>query len=69
MNDEINLKECIQLLSKNLQKPISYDGDIADFGNEVGYALGNVITNMTESQISDFISGLRHGISLTNGTH
>jgi len=29
--------------------------------------LGNVIT--TESEFQDFITGLRHGMSLTNGTH
>ena len=46
-----------------------YDGDMADFGNEVGYALGSIIKNLKEDEISDFITGLRHGISLTNGTH
>jgi hypothetical protein len=24
---------------------------------------------MTEGEIEDFITGIRHGISLTNGTH
>lgn len=63
------LQAYLELLSKELNKKIQYDGDIADFGNEVGYALGNIMPNMKEAQIKDFITGLRHGISLTNGTH
>jgi len=65
-----DLNHCITLLLSELgQKKINYNGDISDFGNEVGYALGKVIEDMSERQIKDFISGLRHGISLTNGTH
>jgi predicted hydrocarbon binding protein len=48
---------------------VKYNGDISDLGNEVGYCLGHIIKDMTEEQIRDFISGLKHGISLTNGTH
>ena len=49
---------------------IPYDnGDISDVGNEIGIAVGIVIENMTEEEINDFISGFRHGVSLTNGTH
>ena len=66
---KITLQNYLQLLSKELDKKIPYDGDMADFGNEVGYAVGTIIQNMNEEQISDFITGLKHGISLTNGTH
>ena len=73
MNDynlPYSLKYCTTLLARELtENPVWYDGDISDFGNEVGYALGKVIQNMTEQQITDFIRGLEHGISLTNGTH
>jgi hypothetical protein len=48
---------------------VKYKGDMSDLGNEVGFCLGHVIENMTEKQIKDFITGLKHGISLTNGTH
>jgi hypothetical protein len=48
---------------------IKYKGDISDLGNEVGYCVGQIIKNMTEEQVTDFIHGIRHGISLTNGTH
>ena len=75
MNDynlPYELKYCVTLLIRELsekQPEIFYDGDCVDFGNEVGYCLGHVLDNMTEEQITDFIHGLQHGISLTNGTH
>ena len=47
---------------------INYDnGDISDVGNEIGIALGQYLS--TEEELKDFIAGLKHGISLTNGTH
>lgn len=47
---------------------VNYDnGDVSDVGNEIGIVLGNFIT--TESELQDFITGIRHGMSLTNGTH
>lgn len=65
-----SLKYCVTLLGRELkEKHIWYEGDMSDFGNEVGHALGNVIENMNDQEISDFINGLLHGISLTNGTH
>lgn len=49
---------------------IKYDnGDISDVGNEVGFALGKALADLKEDEIKDFILGLKHGISLTNGTH
>jgi hypothetical protein len=72
MDNELphDLSHCINLFISELgSKKINYYGDISDFGNEVGYALGKTIENMSNTQIRDFISGLRHGISLTNGTH
>jgi hypothetical protein len=43
------------------------NGDISDVGNEIGIALGQYLS--TEEELNDFITGLKHGISLTNGTH
>jgi hypothetical protein len=43
------------------------NGDISDLGNEVGLAIGEHLS--TEEELKDFISGLKHGISLKNGTH
>jgi len=48
---------------------ISYTGDISDIGNEIGYAVGHTLENMTQEQIDAFITGFKHGVSLTNGTH
>lgn len=49
---------------------IPYDnGDLSDLGNEVGLAIGRMLADMTEDEITDFIAGFRHGVSLTNGTH
>jgi len=42
-------------------------GDVSDVGNEIGIVLGEFTT--TESELQDFITGIRHGMSLTNGTH
>ena len=47
---------------------VNYDnGDISDIGNEIGVAIGEHLS--TEEELQDFITGLKHGISLTNGTH
>jgi hypothetical protein len=51
-------------------KEVGYvNGDISDVGNEIGFALGKVLPNLTEEEIKVFIFGIKHGISLTNGTH
>jgi hypothetical protein len=54
---------------KERQKDVNYIGDLADMGNEIGVSVGNLYPNMNPVEIEDFIQGLRHGISLTNGTH
>ena len=43
------------------------NGDLSDVGNEIGIVLGNYIEN--EQEFKDLVQGIRHGISLTNGTH
>jgi hypothetical protein len=48
---------------------MKYVGDLSDLGNEIGITVGYAYKNMTEEEISDLISGIRHGVSLTNGTH
>ena len=52
----------------NQLKNIEYThGDVSDIGNEIGMAIGQYLS--TEEELNDFITGLKHGISLTNGTH
>jgi 2-keto-4-pentenoate hydratase/2-oxohepta-3-ene-1,7-dioic acid hydratase in catechol pathway len=66
---KMDFKETIKHISKQLDK-VPYDnGDISDIGNEIGFSLGSKIENMSEEQIEDFITGFRHGVSLTNNTH
>jgi len=50
-------------------RSMDYEGDLSDCGNEIGHTVGLKYKNMTEGEIEDFITGIRHGISLTNGTH
>lgn len=66
------MQEVLQKVATELNNrkiPSNYVGDISDLGNEIAYAVGNVVTNMTERETEDFIHGIRHGISLTNETH
>lgn len=43
------------------------EGDLSDIGNEIGTVIGKYCDG--ENTIEDFIRGLRHGVSLANGTH
>ena len=62
-----NFKHILNRIKTQLED-VNYDnGDMSDIGNEIGIVLGEFIT--TESELKDFIHGVRHGISLTNGTH
>jgi hypothetical protein len=66
---EINFKELLTIVSSKL-KIVNYTtGDLSDLGNEIGITVGTHIKEMTASEISQFISGFRHGVSLTNNTH
>lgn len=71
MEREFKSKD-LKIVASNLKaaaKEIRYTGDLADFGNEVGFWLGKHYLHMTEDEIKLFITGFRHGVSLTNGTH
>lgn len=49
---------------------VEYDGDLSDIGNEIGIAIGESISkDEIGYETEDLIHGIRHGISLTNGTH
>jgi hypothetical protein len=45
----------------------SYEGDISDIGNEIGIVIAKHFDK--DNTIEDFIMGLKHGVSLTDGTH
>ena len=59
----------IALSLKEYSCSMDYEGDLSDCGNEIGYMVGKTYKDMTQDEIEDFITGIRHGISLTNGTH
>mgnify|MGYP000058558454 CR=1 FL=1 len=62
-----NFIHILNRIKTQLEK-VNYDnGDVSDIGNAIGIVLGEFIT--TEEELNDFITGLKHGISLTNGTH
>ena len=42
-------------------------GDLSDIGNEIGMIIGTYIDK--DNTIEDFIHGVRHGVSLADGTH
>jgi hypothetical protein len=49
---------------------INYQGDLSDIGNEIGIAIGKYIHEDSSGWgLDDFIHGVKHGISLTDGTH
>ena len=60
---ENELRDSIITQLNNIQYP-HYDE--SDLGNEIGIVLGE---HLNPEQIEAFIMGLKHGISLTNGTH
>lgn len=48
----------------------NYDGDLSDIGNEIGIIVGKYINEKKSGYEKDtFMNGLKHGISLTDGTH
>ena len=62
-----NFTHILNQIKEHVEK-VPYDnGDLSDIGNELGIVLGRYIE--TEEEFKDFVTGLRHGISLTNGTH
>jgi len=66
---EIDLIKTLDNIKIELSNIKYNNGDISDLGNEIGYALGKTLNNLNEVEISTFIMGLKHGISLTNETH
>ena len=62
-----NFQHIIQQIKEHMEKVSYENGDLSDVGNEIGIVLGNYIEN--EQEFKELITGIRHGISLTNGTH
>ena len=67
----MNAKEIIiELIKKLEQSDLPPGCDIGDVGNEIGIAVGKFINNNKMGyELDSFISGIKHGISLVDGTH
>ena len=61
-----DFKKILKEISENLNNVAYEYGDYSDIGNEIGIVLGKTIT---KDELEDFLTGLRHGISLSDGTH
>jgi hypothetical protein len=48
--------------------PINH-GDLSDLGNEIGIIIGQYTNDEMGYDKDDFIAGIRHGISISDGTH
>jgi hypothetical protein len=65
-----NIKHITEELSKVLQNLHYQSGDMSDIGNEIGIVIAKYFNkNKLGFELEDFIAGLKHGISLTDGTH
>jgi hypothetical protein len=61
-----NFDEVVQEIMVQLAS-IDYEGDLSDVGNEIGIVIAKYFDE--ENTIEDFIRGIKHGVSLTDGTH
>lgn len=68
MTDLTKIKQEIieQLLENNYRGDL---GDLGDIGNEIGIVIGKWISTEMGFDKESFISGVKHGISLIDGTH
>lgn len=65
-------KNDLNYIANSLKEQVNmmeYTGDLSDCGNEIGIMVGSRYKDITEDEIQMFISGFKHGVSLTNGTH
>jgi hypothetical protein len=63
------LEELIdKLIGLRGKSPIA-NGDLSDLGNEIGIVIGQYTNDKMGYDKEDFIVGVRHGISISEGTH
>jgi hypothetical protein len=67
------MKNILEDLIKHLESiknsaPINH-GDLSDLGNEIGIIIGQYTNDEMGYEKDDFVSGVRHGISISDGTH
>ena len=63
-------KEVCTELSKRLSNIPYNNADMSDIGNEIGIIIAKYFNNEDNGwDVDSFTTGLRHGISLIDGTH
>lgn len=65
----VRLEPIFKDLIDGLQSPKSQIGDLGDVGNEVGIILAKYISKEIGFDKESLIAGIKHGISLIDGTH
>jgi len=60
---EVINKELVDTLSNLKYK----NGDLSDIGNEIGIIIAKHFDDVND--LDGFICGVKHGVSLTDGTH
>ena len=61
--------DVVESLNHNTDK-LNVKCDLSDIGNEIGIAIGKYIDpNKLGYELESFIAGIKHGISLVDGTH
>ena len=58
-----------QLESAEFMETLELKCDLGDIGNEIGIAISKHFSEESGFNKNSFIAGIRHGISLTDGTH
>lgn len=57
-------------LSERLSNLPYQNGDISDIGNEIGIIIAKYFDETDLGyDLDDFIHGVKHGVSITDGTH
>lgn len=62
-----NFKQANKEIAERLINLPYQHGDVSDIGNEIGIVIAKYFDE--DNDIENFIFGIKHGISLTDGTH
>ena len=68
----MNLQDIASDLIEHLQKTTKLPPgcDLSDLGNEIGISIGKYINEARMGyELDSFVSGIKHGVSLIDGTH
>jgi hypothetical protein len=66
---EDSIETKIEKIINEIKSSEYYKGDLSDLGNNIGILVGKYLSNDLGFEEDDFISGLKHGISISNDTH